>query len=80
MKYRHILVSLGLGAAILSGCGGTGDDVDPIVGTWHKNCYLPDGSDNYRTIDIIARADGTGHTKKTYYSDEDCTLDAHPYE
>jgi len=80
MKHRHILISLGLGAALLSGCGSSGDAENEIVGTWHKNCYLPTGSDKYRTMDFVLNADNTGLGKKTYYSDEDCTLDANPHE
>ena len=74
MKYRHILISLGLGAALLSGCGTSGDTENAIVGTWHKNCYLPTGSDQYRIKDLVFKSNNTGHLKKTYFDNEDCTL------
>jgi len=74
MKYTNILVLFGLGATLLTGCSTSSDGLDSIVGKWHKSCYLPDGNDQYRVIDLVFRADGTGHLKKVKYDDEDCTL------
>ena len=84
MKYKNILISLGLGAALLGGCGGNGDSGDTIVGKWHKGCYQPDDNldDNeYRIEDFQFKADKTMTLEvKRYHDDASCTNLATPQE
>ena len=79
MKIATIAMGIGLGAFLMTGCGGgpTDDDKSDIVGTWVRACYQPSmDSDKgtHRTYTWKFTQKEFSYSA-TYYSDENCTQD-----
>lgn len=90
MTYKMTLMALGLGAAMLTGCGSSNDDGDneivipettaqaevSIVGAYKKACEYYEMYDESYIGEVTINADKTWVYKETAYPTKDCSGDS----